>query len=195
MAAKDLYEKDLYAILGVKKSDNADAIKKQYRKLARELHPDKTKGDKKLEERFKDVSEAYEVLSDDKKKAEYDQMRDAYKSGRVPNGGFQGGDHRLKVVDAGDDSSNQIAVADEGPHTGLTFQQCVGFEQEAGGLVQPIDKPIEFRARKCCIPGGIGPVGSLEAVALRGLGVEGERRRPDEADGIRALSQRRWRYS
>ena len=90
MAAKDLYEKDLYAILGVKKSDNADAIKKQYRKLARELHPDKTKGDKKLEERFKDVSEAYEVLSDDKKKAEYDEMRDAFKSGRVPRGGFGG---------------------------------------------------------------------------------------------------------
>ena len=79
MAAKDLYEKDLYAILGVKKSDSQDAIKKQYRKLARELHPDKTKGDKKLEDRFKDVSEAYEVLSDDKKKAEYDEMRDAFK--------------------------------------------------------------------------------------------------------------------
>ena len=90
MAAKDLYEKDLYSILGVKKSDNADAIKKQYRKLARELHPDKTKGDKKLEERFKDVSEAYEVLSDDKKKAEYDEMRDAFKTGRMPRGGFGG---------------------------------------------------------------------------------------------------------
>jgi molecular chaperone DnaJ len=48
MAAKDLYEKDLYSILGVKKSDDAAAVKKQYRKLARELHPDKTKGDKKL---------------------------------------------------------------------------------------------------------------------------------------------------
>ena len=72
MAAKDLYEKDLYLILGVKKSDDAAAVKKQYRKLARELHPDKTKGDKKLEEKFKSVSEAYEVLSDDKKRAEYD---------------------------------------------------------------------------------------------------------------------------
>ena len=89
MAAKDLYEKDLYAILGVKKSDNADAVKKQYRKMARQLHPDKTKGDKKLEEKFKDVSEAYEVLSDDKKRAEYDEMRDALKSGRMPRGGFQ----------------------------------------------------------------------------------------------------------
>jgi molecular chaperone DnaJ len=102
MAAKDLYEKDLYTILGVKKSDDASAVKKQYRKLARELHPDKTKGDKKLEERFKEVSEAYEVLSDDKKRAEYDEMRSAFKSGRIPrggpsggnfNGGFQGADY------------------------------------------------------------------------------------------------------
>ncbi len=83
MAAKDLYEKDLYSILGVKKSDDAAAVKKQYRKLARELHPDKTKGDKKLEEKFKSVSEAYEVLSDDKKRAEYDEMREAFKGGRI----------------------------------------------------------------------------------------------------------------
>jgi len=100
VAAKDLYEKDLYSILGVKKSDDATAVKKQYRKLARELHPDKTKGDKKLEDRFKEVSEAYEVLSDDKKRAEYDEMRTAFTSGRIPRGGpqnagpggFQGGD-------------------------------------------------------------------------------------------------------
>ncbi len=92
MAANDLYSKDLYQILGVKKSDDSAQIKKQYRKLARELHPDKTKGDKKLEERFKAVSEAYEVLSDDKKRADYDQMRDAIGSGRIPPnmGGFGG---------------------------------------------------------------------------------------------------------
>ena len=58
MAAKDLYEKDYYQILGVAKGADSSAIKKQYRKLARELHPDKTKGDKKQEERFKAVSEA-----------------------------------------------------------------------------------------------------------------------------------------
>ena len=89
MAAKDLYEKDLYKILGVSKSDNPVAIKKAYRKLAKDLHPDKTKGDKKLEDRFKEVSQAYEVLSDDTKRAEYQEMRDAYTSGRVPRGGQQ----------------------------------------------------------------------------------------------------------
>ena len=62
MAAKDLYEKDYYQILGVSKGADGAAIKKQYRKLARELHPDKTKGDKKLEDRFKAVSEAYDIF-------------------------------------------------------------------------------------------------------------------------------------
>jgi molecular chaperone DnaJ len=98
MAAKDLYEKDYYQILGVAKNADGAAIKKQYRKLARELHPDKTKGDKKLEDRFKAVSEAYDILGDDKKRREYDEARDAFKSGRIPPGyaasgqGFNTGD-------------------------------------------------------------------------------------------------------
>jgi molecular chaperone DnaJ len=97
MAAKDIFEKDFYQILGVSKSADSAAIKKQYRKLARELHPDKTKGDKKLEDKFKAVSEAYDILGDDKKRAEYDQAREAFKSGRIPpgfggnqSGGFSG---------------------------------------------------------------------------------------------------------
>ncbi|MEY4380159.1 MAG: hypothetical protein RLZZ378_562 [Actinomycetota bacterium] len=97
MAAKDIFEKDYYQVLGVSKTADSAAIKKQYRKLARELHPDKTKGDKKLEDRFKAVSEAYDVLGDDKKRAEYDQARAAFASGRIPpgfganqSGGFSG---------------------------------------------------------------------------------------------------------
>ncbi|MGA0866965.1 MAG: DnaJ domain-containing protein, partial [Candidatus Nanopelagicaceae bacterium] len=90
MAAKDLYEKDFYAILGVPKDADAATIKKTYRNLARELHPDKTKGDKKLEDRFKEVSEAYDILSDEKKRAEYDEARSLFESGAFRQGGFQG---------------------------------------------------------------------------------------------------------
>jgi molecular chaperone DnaJ len=95
MAAKDLYEKDFYKVLGVDKKAAADEIKKKYRALARDLHPDKTKGDAAKEEKFKAVSEAYEILSDAKKRAEYDEARSLFEKGgfRAPQGGgFQGGD-------------------------------------------------------------------------------------------------------
>jgi molecular chaperone DnaJ len=95
MAAKDLYEKDFYKTLGVDKKAAADEIKKKYRALARDLHPDKTKGDAAKEDKFKAVSEAYEILSDDKKRAEYDEARSLYERGgfRPPHGGgAQGAD-------------------------------------------------------------------------------------------------------
>jgi molecular chaperone DnaJ len=94
MAAKDLYEKDFYKTLGVDKKAGADEIKKKYRALARDLHPDKTKGDAAKEDKFKAVSEAYEILSDEKKRAEYDEARSLYERGgfRPPQGGGQGAD-------------------------------------------------------------------------------------------------------
>ena len=89
----DWLEKDFYATLGVSKDAKADEIKKKYRKLARELHPDKNPDDKKAEERFKEVSEAYDVLSDDAKRKEYDEARALYGSGGFGRGGggFGGG--------------------------------------------------------------------------------------------------------
>lgn len=90
-------KKDFYQLLGVSKSSTADEIKKAYRKLAMQHHPDKNQGNKKAEEKFKEISEAYEVLSDDKKRQNYDQFGHAgvngnpFGSGGNPFGGARAG--------------------------------------------------------------------------------------------------------
>jgi molecular chaperone DnaJ len=93
LSTKDFLEKDYYKALGVSKGASADEIKKSYRKLARQYHPDANKGDTGAEERFKEISEAYNVLSDPKRRKEYDDARSLFGSGgvRVPGGGGQFG--------------------------------------------------------------------------------------------------------
>lgn len=85
--------KDYYKILGVERSASADAIRKAYRKLAMKYHPDQNPGDKAAEERFKELNEAYQVLSDDQKRARYDQLGSAYSNwqGRGAPGNFDWG--------------------------------------------------------------------------------------------------------
>jgi molecular chaperone DnaJ len=88
VSTKDFLEKDYYKALGVAKDASGADIKKAYRKLARELHPDKNPGDVKAETRFKEVSEAYDVLSDDSRRREYDEARSLFGAGGFP-GGFR----------------------------------------------------------------------------------------------------------
>ncbi|WP_132992873.1 molecular chaperone DnaJ [Gordonia zhaorongruii] len=93
---REWVDRDFYADLGVSSDATADQIKKAYRKLARELHPDANPGDTAAEERFKRVSEAHSVLADDAKRKEYDEMRKLMASGRFRGGapgggGFSGG--------------------------------------------------------------------------------------------------------
>jgi molecular chaperone DnaJ len=83
VSSKDWLEKDYYKVLGVARSASADEIKSAYRKLARKLHPDHNPGDKNAETRFKDVSEAYAVLSDPAKRKEYDEMRSLFGNGAI----------------------------------------------------------------------------------------------------------------
>lgn len=75
MVSQDWMDKDFYAILGVEKDVDAKVLKKTYRKLAREWHPDAKPGDKAAEQRFKDIGEAYAVLSDPEKRKQYDAVR------------------------------------------------------------------------------------------------------------------------
>ena len=109
---KDWLEKDFYATLGVSKDASADELKKKYRTLARENHPDKNPGDAKAEARFKEVSEAYDVLSDPAKRKEYDEARTLFAGGGFPGGGggyggfpggggggYAGGQYNVNVED------------------------------------------------------------------------------------------------
>src|ERR1700728_4365253 len=93
--------KDYYALLGLKKTATAEEIRKAFRKLARKYHPDVNPGDKKAEEKFKELSEANDVLSDEKKRKIYDQVgfysdnidpatAEAYARGGVAPGGAGG---------------------------------------------------------------------------------------------------------
>ena len=75
MASQDWFDKDFYAILGVPQDADAAAIKKAYRKLARKEHPDQNPGDSQAEQRFKDIGEAYAVLSDSEQRQQYDAIR------------------------------------------------------------------------------------------------------------------------
>ena len=89
MAATDF--KDYYAILGLNKTASSDEIKKTFRKLARKYHPDMNPGNKEAEARFKEVNEAYEVLSDAEKRKKYDQYGQYWKQAAATGGGWPGG--------------------------------------------------------------------------------------------------------
>lgn len=170
MAAKDLYEKDYYAILGVEKSADSDEIKKRYRKLARELHPDKTKGDKTLEERFKAVSEAYDILSDEKKRTEYDQARTLFQQGGIPNGGFQGNFSAGGFGDLGDIFGNLFG-GQRGPRRGadMQAQATISFRESINGTQLTFNSPSGPVTTK--IPAGVNDGAKIR---VRGKGAPGE---------------------
>jgi molecular chaperone DnaJ len=182
MAAKDLYEKDFYAILGVDKKATPDVIKKKYRALARELHPDKTKGDDALEEKFKAVSEAYDILSDSKKRAEYDDARSQFERGgfRGPtSGGQQGGD--FSDIFGGGSSQDIFANlfgggVRRGPRKGqdLQTEATLSFKEASFGTTLELKlsldggKPQNISAR---VPAGVNDGAKIR---VKGKGAPGE---------------------
>jgi len=144
MSTKDYVEKDYYKVLGVAKDATTADIKKAYRKLARQYHPDANKGDVKAEEKFKEISEAYDVLSDEKRRKEYDEARSLFGGGfRAPgNGGFP--------FDLGDLLNNQGG---------------------SGGGLGDILGGIFNRGRT---PGSPGPTTTTAGTGRRGTDIESE---------------------
>ena len=174
MAAKDLYEKDFYAVLGVSKTATPDEIKKKYRQLARELHPDKTKGDAKLEEKFKAVSEAYDILSDPKKRAEYDEARSLFERGGMPRGG--GGPGPFQGEDFGDLFSNLFGGGRRGPRKGqdLQTEATINFREAVQGTTLELRLNTDGRNSQnvsARVPAGVNDGAKIR---VKGKGAPGE---------------------
>jgi len=129
-----LSQKDLYQVLGVSRTSSADEIKKSYRKLAMQFHPDKNPGDKKAEEKFKEISSAYDVLSDPDKKRNYDQFGSA-DGNPFAGGGFgAGGPYRGGFGQGGGRPGGGPGAGDQDPFADI-FGDAFGdlFRGSAGG--------------------------------------------------------------
>jgi molecular chaperone DnaJ len=181
MAAKDLYEKDFYKVLGASKSDDQAAIKRKYRALVKDLHPDTQHGDAAKEEKFKAVSEAYEILSDTKKRAEYDEARSLFEKGgfRSPQGGgFQGGDFS-DVFGGGnpqDIFANLFGGGRRGPRKGqdLQTEATITFRESVFGTTLDLRLATE-RGQAQNISARV-PTGVSDGAKIRvkGKGAQGE---------------------
>jgi molecular chaperone DnaJ len=181
VSTKDWLEKDYYKALGVAKDATAADIKKSYRKLARELHPDKNPGNAQAEARFKEVSEAYDVLSDDTKRKEYDEARSLFAGGAFrggfPNSGTSGGGTTFDMSDLFGDStatgggglgdlfgglfgnargrSRTRTAGSTGPQRGQDLDASVtlGFGEAVHGATLPLQLSGPATCRTC---GGLG---------------------------------------
>ncbi len=114
-------EKDYYKILGVSRTAAPEEIKKAYRKLAKGCHPDTHPGDPQAEERFKEISQAYDILGDEKKRKQYDQMKSAFSQGFRP-GGFDFGGAGVDLNDlfgGGGPQGRRVKYEDLGGMGGL----------------------------------------------------------------------------
>ncbi len=118
MASQDWFDKDFYAVLGVSKDISEADLKKTYRKLARQHHPDSNPGNAKAEAKFKEISEAHSVLSDPELRREYDQIRAMGSGARFTAGGQSGG---FEDVFGGMFGGNQ-----RGSYQGTSFEDLLG---------------------------------------------------------------------
>jgi len=137
-------KKDYYELLGVNKNASEDEIKKSYRRLAMKLHPDRNPGDKASEEKFKEAKEAYEVLSDSKKRTAYDQFGHAgVNAGMGGAGGHGAGFGGMDFNDLGDVFSNIFGEAFGGARGGRGGHSGGAQAQRGSDLLYNLDLDLE----------------------------------------------------
>lgn len=177
MSQRDWMDKDFYKVLGVSKDASKADIKRAYRKLAQKYHPDANKGDKSAEQRFKEISEAHSILSNDEKRREYDEMRRLVEAGGRRFYGFTpGGDPgtvRVNVDDIGDLFSgggggglfdDLFGFGGRRPRRGRDRETEINlsFEDAVAGTTVTLDQGAKVR-----IPAGVGD-GAMIKVAGKG---------------------------
>ena len=140
MVSQDWMEKDFYAILGVPKDVDEKTLKKTYRKLAREWHPDSKPGDKAAEQKFKDIGEAYAVLSDPEQRKQYDAIRAMGGGARFTAGGPGGGaggfeDVFAQMFGGGGGGARNVRFT-TGGGGGIDLEDLLGAFGGAGGFQQ-----------------------------------------------------------
>ena len=156
---------DYYEQLGVAKNASADDIKKAYRKLAIKYHPDKNPGNKEAEEKFKEISAAYEVLSDPDKRARYDQFgHDAYTSSGSGGGGFS-----FEDLFGGGRRSNPNAPV---PGDDLRYDLTIDFEDAMYGAEKEIQIPHTVTCPDCKGSGAAEGATKTQCPHCGGSGVE-----------------------
>jgi molecular chaperone DnaJ len=183
--------KDLYETLGVTKGASQDEIKKAYRKLARQYHPDANQGDSSAEERFKEVQAAYDVLSDPEKRKQYDRF--GSQNGR---GGFGAGGVNFQDFDLGDlgDLGDIFGGLFGGRGRGqqqergrrgsdLEVEVRLSFEDSLKGVETTIPVQLETACRECGGSGAKPGTAPILCPECKGRGVKAE------SQGLFALSQ------
>jgi molecular chaperone DnaJ len=178
--------RDPYKALGVDKKASADEVKKAYRKLARQYHPDKNPGDKQAEERFKEVQEAYSVLSDPEKRKQYDQggfFGFDPGSFRPGAGGFGGFGDILSDLFGG--AGGATAGARNRPERGrdLETEVHISFNQAVEGAQVPVTVPLAAPCPTCHGTGAKPGTTPTVCSACQGRGVEAE------SQGLFSISQ------
>lgn len=183
---------DYYKTLGVDKKASAEEVKKAYRKLARQYHPDRNPDNKDAESRFKDISQAYDVLGDPEKRKQYDSGSGPFAGNAGPGGGFGGfGNFDFDGSSMGDILSNLFGSSTAGRRartkpergTDLETQVSITFDQAVSGAQVPLQVPMQATCGTCRGTGA--KPGTTPSVCPRceGRGIE------TEGQGMFSISQ------
>jgi molecular chaperone DnaJ len=171
-------KRDYYEILGVAKGASADELKKAYRKLAMQLHPDRNPDDPKADEKFREVSEAYDILKDEQKRAAYDRYgHAAFEQGRGFGGGGGAGDFHFAggFADIFDEMFGEFMGGRRGGSAAargadLRYNMDISLEEAFSGKSTQIKVPSSVVCEDCKGSGGAGGAQPVDCTTCRGAG-------------------------